>query len=89
MVDEAHHAGRAQGGARPSYLEMPRVLAALGNPTVLAVTATASTPVAAEIRRLLSIPDEGVVLDPCQRANLHVVDERGGVGRDERLVAQC
>ena len=87
VVDEAHHAGRAQGGARPSYLEMPRVLAALGNPTVLAVTATASTPVAAEIRRLLSIPDEGVVLDPSQRSNLRVVDERGGVGRDERLVS--
>ncbi len=87
VIDEAHHAGMAKGGARPAYLEMPRVLGLLGNPTVLAVTATASAPVAAEIRRLLSIPEEGMVLDPSVRDNLAVIDERGVRGRDERLVS--
>jgi single-stranded-DNA-specific exonuclease len=87
VVDEAHHAGQAVGGERPAYLEMPRVLAALGNPVVLAVTATASTPVAREICRLLGIGRAGLVLDPASRENLHVVDERGGAGRDDRLVS--
>ena len=87
VVDEAHHAGQAQGGSRPAYLEMPRVLAELGQPTVLAVTATASDRVASEIRRLLGIPDAGVVIDPSCRENLHIVDERGGAGRDDRLVS--
>jgi single-stranded-DNA-specific exonuclease len=88
VVDEAHHAGQAQGGARPAYLEMPRVLQTLGGPTVLAVTATASTPVGSEICRLLGVdPARGLVLDPSMRANLHVVDERGSAGRDDRLVS--
>lgn len=87
VVDEAHHAGQAQGGSRPAYLEMPRVLQELGNPTVLAVTATASTPVASEIQRLLSISGEGVVLDPSCRENLNISDERGSQSRDDRLVS--
>ncbi len=87
VVDEAHHAGQAKGGARPAYLDMPRVLDELGRPTTLAVTATASAPVASEIRRLLGIGEEGLVLDPSHRPNLHVLDERGGMGRDDRLVS--
>ena len=87
VVDEAHHAGLAKAGARPAYLEMPRVLEMLGNPCVLAVTATASAPVADEIRRLLAIPEDGVVIDPSCRENLSVIDERASRGRDERLVS--
>ncbi len=87
VIDEAHHAGQASGGSRPAYLDMPRILEELGHPCVLAVTATASDPVAAEIRRLLSIPSEGVVIDTSCRENLHVLDERGGSARDDRLVS--
>lgn len=87
VVDEAHHAGQAQGGSRPAYLEFPRILTELGRPVVLAVTATASAPVAAEIGRLLGIGPDGMVFDPSQRTNLHVLDERGGLGRDDRLVS--
>lgn len=87
VVDEAHHAGLAKTGARPAYLEMPRVLQELGSPTVLAVTATAGTEVAREICRLLSIDASGVVLDPSSRDNLSVIDERSTQGRDERLVS--
>lgn len=87
VVDEAHHAGQAASGNRSSYLEMPRVLGELGNPCVLAVTATASTKVAHEVCRLLDIAREGVVLDPSVRENLHVSDERGRADRDERLVS--
>ena len=87
VVDEAHHAGQAQGGSRPAYLDMPRIRAELGNPTVLAVTATASDPVASEVCRLLNIGESGVVLDPSCRENLHVIDERNSMGRDDRLVS--
>ena len=87
VVDEAHHAGQAISGNRASYLDMPRVLAELGNPCVLAVTATASPKVGQEICRLLSIAPAGVVLDPSVRENLHVCDERGRTDRDERLVS--
>lgn len=87
VVDEAHHAGFAKSGVRPAYLEMPRILDELGNPCVLAVTATASAPVAREICRLLSIDPQGVVIDPSRRDNLSVVDDRSVQGRDERLVS--
>ncbi len=87
VVDEAHHAGQAQGGSRPAYLDMPRIRAELGEPTVLAVTATASDAVAGEICRLMAIGPEGVVLDPSCRENLHVLDERNSMGRDDRLVS--
>lgn len=87
VIDEAHHAGQAKSGARPAYLEMPRVLKELGAPTTLAVTATANTTVANEICRLLSISADNVVLDPSSRDNLTVIDERSTQGRDERLVS--
>ena len=87
VVDEAHHAGMAKSGARSAYLEFPRVLEELGGPVVLAVTATASTDVAAEIRRLLGIGDAGLVVDASSRENLQVLDERNGQGRDDRLVS--
>ena len=87
VIDEAHHAGQAVSGARASYLDMPRVLHELGDPCVLAVTATASPKVGSEICRLLSIGPNGVVLDPSVRENLHVLDERGRLDRDERLVS--
>ncbi|MEE8715848.1 MAG: single-stranded-DNA-specific exonuclease RecJ [Coriobacteriales bacterium] len=87
VVDEAHHAGFAKAGVRPAYLEMPRVLEELGNPVVLAVTATASEPVAREICRLLSVGPDGVIIDPSCRDNLSIVDDRNVSGRDERLVS--
>ena len=87
VVDEAHHAGMAVGTQRPAYLEMPRVLSELGNPTVLAVTATADPSVAGAIRELLGIGPQGVVVDASSRDNLLLLDERNTSGRDDRLVS--
>ena len=87
VVDEAHHAGMARGGNRTAYLDMPRVLALLGAPTVLAVTATAGTPVAREVQGLLGISDDGLVIDDASRDNLLLLDERNTSGRDDRLVS--
>ena len=86
VVDEAHHAAHA-AGERPAYLEMPRVLQALGDPVVLAVTATADAEAARAICSLLAIPEGGVVVDASRRDNLHVLDRRGWSGRDEWLVS--
>lgn len=76
VVDEAHHAGAAKSGNREAYEELGRILDDLGNPVALAVTATASTPIAREICRLLSIRDEDVIVDRTMRPNLSIDDQR-------------
>ncbi|MDO4437766.1 MAG: single-stranded-DNA-specific exonuclease RecJ [Coriobacteriaceae bacterium] len=85
VIDEAHHMAGAKGGDRSAYLEMPRVLAALGSPRVLAVTATASAPTAAEIEHLASIDE--VIVDSAVRENLQLEDERDLASRENRLVS--
>lgn len=79
VVDEAHH----MGGDRSAYNSLGPVLEALGLPTVLAVTATASTPVARRICADLRI--DHVVLDSTVRENLSLVDNRGIKGREAQL----
>jgi len=75
VVDEAHHVGIARSGHRPAYMRLGEAIQAIGSPTVLAVTATASDEVAAIIRSTLRIQE--MVLDPCVRDNLRVTDMRG------------
>lgn len=86
-VDEAHHAGRARAGERPCYLELPQVIKTLGNPRVLAVSATANAEVASEICRLCSIDPVSVVLDTTERSNLSLDDHRGIQDRDAGLIS--
>ena len=85
VFDEAHHMAAARGGDRSAYLDIPEVLQALGSPRVLAATATASRPVAEEIRRLLPIDEE--VVDDTVRANLNLDDERNLQTRENCLVS--
>lgn len=85
VIDEAHHVAGAKGGDRSAYLDMPEVFAALGNPCVLAATATASAEVTAEIERLL--PVEVRVIDPAVRENLTLHDGRDLASRENRLVS--
>lgn len=87
VIDEAHHAGLAKVGQghRSAYTEMPRVLQQLGNPTVLAVTATASSPIARGIQELLNIDD--LVLDASIRENLLLDDGRSTRSRDARVTS--
>jgi len=75
VVDEAHHVGLARAGHRPAYGRLGDAIRALGNPTVLAVTATAPDDVAAVIREDLGVSE--VVLDPTVRGNLAITDRRG------------
>ncbi len=86
VVDEAHHMAGARGGNRSAYAQMPEVLEALGNPTALAVTATAETKVAREILSLLPIAPDDVIVDDSVRQNLHLRDLREVRDREAVLV---
>ena len=75
VIDEAHHIGQSRAGNRLAYAQLGAAIEKLGSkPTTLAVTATASTPVAARICEVLNINKR--VLDPHTRENLKLVDER-------------
>ena len=75
VVDEAHHVGLSRAGHRPAYARLDSALRTLGDPLVLAVTATAPTDVAEAIRSTLGVHE--LVLDPTTRENLRIVDRRG------------
>ena len=83
VVDEAHHVGMARAGHRPAYARLGEARTALGNPVVLAVTATADTATAESIESILGITKR--VLDPTVRENLLVVDRRGVSDKDGYL----
>jgi single-stranded-DNA-specific exonuclease len=75
VLDEAHHAAEGLTG-RACYQELPRVLAELGQPQVLATSATVGDEAAARICERAGIPAANVLVDATSRENLHVVDER-------------
>ncbi len=85
VVDEAHHIGQARAGNRPAYANLNETLVQLGNPLVLAVTATAGVDEARVIRETLSI--QTTVLDPTVRENLHIDDKRDVRNRDSYLAS--
>lgn len=85
VIDEAHHAGLAKGGDRSAYLDMPDILKALGDPVVMAATATATAPVVAELARVL--PITRTVVDETVRENLQLEDDRDLASRENRLVS--
>ncbi len=83
VIDEAHHIGLAKAGNRPTYNALGGVLKRLGDPTVLALTATADGGVARDIATIL--PIQTCVFDQAERPNLQVDDHRGCKLREEYL----
>lgn len=83
VVDEAHHIGLAKAGQRLAYRELGQVAARLGDPVVLACTATAPDEVACDIRETL--PLGARVVDETARENLHVCDHRNIKNREDYL----
>ena len=87
VVDEAHHSSPSGSGSRDAYRDLPRIRAMLGEPTVLAVTATASPEVARDVCDLCGIAAQDVIVDPSVRDNLFLDDCRGLRDRDPALVS--
>jgi ATP-dependent DNA helicase RecQ len=70
VVDEAHCVSSWGHDFRPDYLGLPAAIAALGWPRVLALTATASPRVRAEIIAALRMTDPAVVVGEFDRPNI-------------------
>jgi ATP-dependent DNA helicase RecQ len=70
VVDEAHCISEWGHDFRPDYLRLGAVAEELGRPTVLALTATASPPVRAEIQERLRMRDAFVLVRGFDRPNI-------------------
>ncbi|MDB5963992.1 MAG: recombinase RecQ [Polaromonas sp.] len=81
VVDEAHCISQWGHDFRPAFLDIAPALSALGTPVVLALTATATEAVTADITGQLGIPADGVFNTGAYRANLHYRVEQ--VAREE------
>jgi len=87
-IDEAHCISQWGHDFRTDYMRLPEVISRLGNPTVLAVTATATPAVREEICRLFTIAPEDVVIQPLNRNNIamDVIPVGSEAERRERVI---
>lgn len=84
-VDEAHHMAQGGAGKRAAYDALGAILQQMGGPTVLAVTATATSDAAARIGEVLGI--QQVVYDAADRQNLQIDDHRSLRDKDSYLAS--
>jgi ATP-dependent DNA helicase RecQ len=91
VVDEAHCVSAWGHDFRPDYLRIGGVVGAIGHPTVLALTATASPPVRDEIVNRLGMTDPAVVVRGFDRPNiwLDVETFTGEEAKREALVLRA
>jgi len=71
VIDEAHCISQWGHDFRPAYLAIGAAVAALGRPPVLALTATATEDVVADIGKQLGISDLNVINTGMYRPNLY------------------
>jgi ATP-dependent DNA helicase RecQ len=89
-VDEAHCVSAWGYDFRPDYLQLGHFIRELGRPPVVALTATASPPVRADIIDVLGLRDPYVVVAGLDRPNLHLAAVRctSDEQRWQRLLAR-
>jgi len=71
VIDEAHWISHWGHDFRPAYLHLGAAVEALGNPPVLALTATATDDVIEDIGKQLGLADMHVINTGIYRSNLH------------------
>jgi ATP-dependent DNA helicase RecQ len=71
VIDEAHCISQWGHDFRPAYLQLGAAIAALGHPTILALTATATDNVIEDIGKQLGLPDMRIINTGIYRSNLH------------------
>jgi RecQ family ATP-dependent DNA helicase len=89
-VDEAHCVSEWGHDFRPDYLRLPQVVERLGRPTVMACTATATRPVAAEIASRFEMKEPLQVRSGFDRPNLSfdvvALEGKGSKARRQALL---
>jgi ATP-dependent DNA helicase RecQ len=88
VVDEAHCISEWGHSFRPDYLRLGNVIEALGRPVTLALTATASPEVQAEIIQRLGLREPRVVVTGFDRPNIHL-SVRGLTGESLKKRSLC
>lgn len=86
VIDEAHCVDRWGDDFRPAYGRLADVRRRLGDPPVLAFTATASAPMQERILRSLGVPEARVFVADVDRPNIALVRTALGAP-DQRLAA--
>lgn len=89
VVDEAHCVSQWGHDFRPAFLGIANAVKALGQPPVLALTATATPPVLDDITRLLGLRDPCIVRTGTLRENLRYRVVQVSVGSGKREAARA
>src|SRR4051812_18413311 len=87
-IDEAHCISQWGHDFRPSYLRVRKVHEALGSPTTIALTATATPEVRRDIIRQLALKNAETIITGFDRPNLHyfVISTKNESEKETRLV---
>jgi superfamily II DNA helicase RecQ len=81
VIDEAHCVSQWDHDFRPAYLQLAHVIKTLGNPPILALTATAPPHLIEDLREALGVNDLRVVRADIERENLYLRSGERSIGK--------